>query len=461
MRTSSWWWIVPPIVEDAMHTKLTAIGLLSFCFMLQVPGSRDLIAIGLDAAPDASNQQATQRRPFDVFRRDLMRANAASYIGREGYRVQDAAAFEEMRQHVLSFYDKIDVVESFVLAGHAVDCIAIDQQPSLKAPGLEHHVVQRVPPPLTDDLKALTGGNSIADDAAGNGPACPPDFVPIRRLELDDIARYRTLGDFLSKDTSAADPATHYHALGYFDKPAIGVGSMLNVWNPVPATNYMSLSQIWVLGGIGDALQSAEAGWQVFPAKYHTPATVLFIFWTSANYAQGSGCYNYECEGFMLVNRSWAIGEPLPAVSVDGGTQVVIGMAWYRDPDTGNWWLLLVDETTRAVTYVGYYPAALYKGGQLSKAATLFEFGGETTGLPNAGQMGSGAVPGQGYQHAAYQNRIVLERKDKSVVNAQLKRFVESPQCYDIAIGNAKTAKDLTYFYFGGPMCPPPIALVR
>jgi hypothetical protein len=71
-----------------------------------------------------------------------------------------------------------------------------------------------------------------------------------------------------------------------------------------------------------------------------------------------------------------------------------------------NWWLCI--STGGPCDVVGYYPASLYKGGQLSRNAEWIEYGGETasnTSLYNP--MGSGQFAKKGFKQAAYQHSRV------------------------------------------------------
>src|SRR5262249_12080089 len=162
--------------------------------------------------------------------------------------------------------------------------------------------------------------------------------------------------------------------------------------------------QHWYAGGFGAGLQTAEVGWQKFPQKYSTTKSVLFIYWTADGY-QRTGCYNLECGAFVQTNPSVHVGASFVNYVKVGGTQMQIGVVYYRDRK-GNWWLAYNGN------WVGYYPGGVYRGGQLSRNAQNVDFGGETVGagttikLPHWPAMGSGRLAAQGYQEAAYQRQI-------------------------------------------------------
>jgi hypothetical protein len=91
-------------------------------------------------------------------------ARYADYAGRPGVTVRDEAAFEEMRDYLLSRYRTAEAAGTITVADAVFDCL---RQPASAGP----------------------------DAPAG----CPAGHVPVRRVTLDDLVRFRTLADFLGK----------------------------------------------------------------------------------------------------------------------------------------------------------------------------------------------------------------------------------------------------------------------
>ena len=79
----------------------------------------------------------TEFVPFRNFIDQTTTADAADYLARLGSRVKDAAAFEEMRQHILTLYQDVDVYHSFLLDSSHFDCVRIEQQPAVRLYGLQ------------------------------------------------------------------------------------------------------------------------------------------------------------------------------------------------------------------------------------------------------------------------------------------------------------------------------------
>jgi hypothetical protein len=200
-------------------------------------------------------------------------------------------------------------------------------------------------------------------------------------------------------------------------------------------------------------LQTVEVGWQVWPAKYNTPAPCLFIYWTADDYTN-TGAYNLDQTGSVQTNATWTLGGALPNVSSPGGTQYEIQVEWLRDLATGNWYLYVGTPPNTPVA-VGYYPQSLFNNGFLASNATAIDFGGEVTG-DTSGQMGSGQNAAAGNGQAAYQRMISYFALDGTNTWGTLTGADTAPN-YTVIVSNATSSSDPnleTNIYFGGPGYP-------
>jgi Neprosin len=373
----------------------------------------------------------------------------SAWSARPETKVRDAAAFEEMKSYIANRYSGVEVVHSFIDSnGQIFDCIPIEQQPSLHgrpAPmiaeppdlppaepaGLRQEAAVQIEPQLAP-------GNL---DQLGNPASCPPGTIPVRRVTLAEMARFETVQHFRQKSPvgkgrhprlSGIDPqaGVHKYAHAFQTVNNLGGHNFLNVWRPaIGANQIFSLSQHWYSGGSGASLQTAEVGWQVYPGKYGNPNPVLFIYWTADDY-NSTGCYNLDCTAFVQVNSTWMLGGALSSVSVSGGNQAELEVAYYNYQ--GNWWLYLGGMSRSQA--VGYYPASLYGTGQLARNATGIDYGGETVGTASWPPMGSGAFASTGYQKAAYQRNIYYFTTSHTAQFANLTAVQNSPSCYTIDV---------------------------
>lgn len=374
--------------------------------------------------------------PFSNFVESTKEASASDHMTRAASRVKDAAAFEEMRQHVLTLYQGVQVNHSFVLGSSHFDCVPLAQQPAARTFG-----ITGVPAPPPQSMLARHSAASHAtnppslqeraktSDEFGNSVGCEEQTIPMRRVTLEEITHFPTLRDYLAKGPVSAgqaktphlpnrtqlvappadDPTlNHRYAIMTQTVDNIGGTSTLNTWSPDVNQAYgevMSLSQEWYVGGSDASTQTAEVGWQVQPGLWGTQDAVLFIYWTANAYdqtdyprSQGGGCYNLTCAGFYQLSNQGFLGAPVTS-SIAGDAQYEISAAYYLY--NGDWWLAING------TWIGFFPGSIYHGGQMTTNAQVIQFGTETYATDGVWPpAGSGEWSNQGWSYAAYQRDL-------------------------------------------------------
>jgi hypothetical protein len=178
---------------------------------------RILIALAMSVALNALVcAQAPEQRfqPFGKFVAGIRAAQPGAFVGQPGFAVESAAAFAEMKAHLLELYRGVTARNSFVGSDRqVVDCVPIAQQPGLRPTG-------RPPAKVNPDLRAtVTGATEPRGDPRASAPRrsddltltraqrdrfgnkmyCEPGTIPMRRVTLERIATFRTLASFLSK----------------------------------------------------------------------------------------------------------------------------------------------------------------------------------------------------------------------------------------------------------------------
>lgn len=382
-------------------------------------------------------------------------------------KVANQDAFEEMRGHVLSLYEKTEARHSFMDESGAVfDCIPVEQQP-----GLRGHTG---PVPEAPDLPPIEAPKASGDerkaslivspfgpgrkDRHGNEMYCPPGTIPMRRITLEELTRFGSLKDFFRKgprgagrpphpNNPASVPATHRWAHAFQNVANNGGHSFLNLWDPaIGANQIFSLSQHWYVGGSGSNLQTAECGWQVYPGMYGDSHPHLFTYWTADDYSS-TGCYNLTCGAFVQLGSSYAPGMALGPVSTSGGAQYEIELAYWHA--NGKWFLYM--NGTAGSNCIGYYNDSQYKGGALSKNAVEIDYGGEVVGTTSFPPMGSGAFASTGWQKAAYQRNIgYWQPLGGTMINASLTPSQLWPNCYTAQV-DLYASPWFETLWFGGP----------
>lgn len=103
---------------------------------------------------------------FEDFLAETRAARYDDYGARPGAAVRDADAFREMQAHLLARYAGLRAVRSLIVENDTFDCV-IAMEAQMSAP---------------------------ADDEG-----CPEGSIPMRRITLEELTRFQTLGDYLGK----------------------------------------------------------------------------------------------------------------------------------------------------------------------------------------------------------------------------------------------------------------------
>jgi hypothetical protein len=452
-----------------------------------------LITLVVLMSTGGANAQPGKARhvPFDEF----IATTAAATFNPSAGKAADAAAFAEMRQHILRMYQGAHVTHSFTVGSQTYDCMPIDQQPAVRLHGSKG--VAAPPPSAAAPGAGAAGANAGAQsgqagaslfpkgvDDFGNTIGCEDKTVPIGRTTLEQINRFPNLRAFLGKGpdgkgqapmVAAGEPGAVSAALtdrltsnltDGFVAPSpvlhkynvtrqwvynLGGNSTISINNPyvyTPWGEVFSLSQVWFAGYGSAGIQTVEAGWQVYPQRTGDEQPHLFGYYTADAY-NTTGCYDYGCGAFFQYSGSVYLGAAFSPVSVPGGGQWETAIKyeyWY-----GNWWLQVGSE------WVGYYPGWLFGSGEMATHSTRADFGAEIVGGDGTSYnyyppMGSGQWGSSGWTWAAYQRQIWYFDSGWATHSASLGAMSNTCPGGTSTIGPYWGGSDWQiYFFFGGP----------
>lgn len=380
-----------------------------------------------------------------------------------------------MQQHLDSLYAPAYVVHRFTTElGDAVDCVPFQKQPGFAKVGSMSGSTPTLATQSPLLHPAAVAGFGSGADAAGNVRACPAGAVPIRHLELAELTRFATLGDFLAKTpthTVAPDGSAiigpindvHEHAVYQSAVASWGAQTTLDLWTPAVAPQTFSLSQLWVVGGAGAALQSVEAGYTADRFRHPDDAdSRLFIYSTTDNYvdASGDGCYDLTCKAFVqLPDTHILLGGKFDRSSIFDGEQREFTLRWQFCPAAEcqaweGWWLRYDGGATSE--WVGFYPRARYSAGGLHDQASRIDFGGEVAFIAGGSHpttdMGSGQTPAAGFGRAAYQTNLLRITTDHAWASfgSLLTQHDEAVTCYSSGPLSTSVRIAEESFSFGG-----------
>jgi hypothetical protein len=392
-------------------------------------------------------------QPFHEFRESLSAETHDDVRARANVKAESGEAFEEMRSHLLKLYGGVEVAHSFLESGSKiVDCIPIEQQPSIRHSGQtvlppppQPPGVKTYPDPLdpTVPFRKAPPPQLHPDryDSLGNQMWCPVGTIPMIRLTLAELANSKTLKDAL-RSASGGDPKRWAAAYQQIDH--LGGSSYINVWGPQVFGVQNSASQQWFSTPLAPFMtyQSVECGWRVgTPSPPFDANPRLFIYFTPDDHV--TNIYNLMGPGFVQQSGTAVLGAELTGVSQPGGDQFDYNMGFFL---TGNaWWFSFNGQ------WIGYYPTSLFQGGGLATSAGSAGFGGETSGIGAFPAMGSGAFPLAGFQHAAYQRNIFVTPVGGAAQPANLLPGQQYPSCYNTVVSNNSPTTWGTFMYFGGP----------
>lgn len=144
---------------------------------------------------------------FNHFMAATRQAKFEDYARRPGAKVANEKEFEKMKQHILSMYDGVKVKNSFVMGESGfTDCVDVNTQPSLRRGGIQRKVQA---PPKSVAIGGYQGDSRSKavepmlerekKDRFGNAMYCDDGFIPMQRITLEQVTRFRTLEDFFNK----------------------------------------------------------------------------------------------------------------------------------------------------------------------------------------------------------------------------------------------------------------------
>jgi hypothetical protein len=369
---------------------------------------------------------------------------------------------EEIQQYLKERYDRREVVARTATAsGQQIDWVPLESQASgerIADPPEE----DGVPDYEQDDRRAELLVFELQREGVERGPE---GTVPLVRKPIEKIRPGVLLQDWLAKGTRARQepppdasseyevPGASEHKYGYTSQnvTCYGTEGAINAWDPyVEWSNEFSLGQLWLTRGSGDGKQTLEVGHQEYRDLYGDWVPHLFVFYTTNGYTSSGdnqGGYNQDVDGWVQYSNQIhpeAVSSP---VSTLNGAQFEMQLKvqlWQ-----GNWWVRVNG------VWIGYYPASLYNSGGLRSEASKVAWGGEIVDSDHTGttatDMGNGHWPEEGWQRAAYMNRL----RYQSTTGGSMSRYSATaweshPLCYGVEGHFDDGGSWGSHFWWGG-----------
>ncbi|RWR72565.1 carboxyl-terminal peptidase [Cinnamomum micranthum f. kanehirae] len=248
-----------------------------------------------------------------------------------------------------------------------------------------------------------------------------------------------------------------------------GAEASINAWSVHVEPFESSTASVYVRKK--DTSEFVNSGWIISQNIMGDNKTRFYALWE----ADGDGCYNLVCPGFVQISHRFGFGAIITPLSTYDGVQTWITLrismvgshslstilflicAYHvklfaclleQDPADGHWWLVLLGES------VGYWPSSLFK--KMVVSADLIEWSGEVVNTRPGGQhtstqMGSGHFSNEGFKKAAFfDDCVFLVEHDDARKPSNAIVSATSPKCYDVSETSKGRDRGL-FFYYGGP----------
>ncbi|XP_047340136.1 uncharacterized protein LOC124943704 [Impatiens glandulifera] len=346
----------------------------------------------------------------------------------------------------LKHQDTVQTIVQTIEGDDVIDCVYINNQLASNHRPIDDNTkdleMERSSYPVEIKMESTSNGE-ISQGWQKYGK-CPEGTVPIRR-STNSITRKHPSPHFNSSLFVGIDGQVHEHAIVKSFGRLFGASATFTVWKPEVEHNEFSLAQIWISSGDDENMNTIEVGWIVSPRRYGDDQPRLFTFWTRDGY-NTTGCYDHDCAGFVQIDFSIQLGQPIFPSTLGGQLTFLTIMVYKDDGEDGHWWLDVNG------ILIGYFPKNLFTS--LSEYADRVDFGGEILNNENEGhhtttQMGNGL-----YAHengTSTVSEIKVYDQYRNPVEELHEVFMTANPCYGaLVFGNS--------IFYGGPgystICP-------
>ncbi|XP_010491014.1 PREDICTED: uncharacterized protein LOC104768681 [Camelina sativa] len=338
--------------------------------------------------------------------------------------------------YVVQSRETVRDLKSFKLNKNTIyDCVDIYKQPSLSHPLLKNHKIQLEPSfSISKPKKQIkTGGErkKIIE--------CPSGTVPILRNTKEYVANAQYWTEKHFNPFTVESHGTHIAGVrSQGQGPYHGLAAWMSMHNLNISKDQASYASIYVGSGVNNKVNFIQAGWMVNPKLFGDGRTWSYGYWKGAN---GAGCYNTICRGFVQVSKTDVLSGPLP-YDPKGEEGIYFSIA--QDKESGNWWITEADER------IGYWPKELFD--LISNSVDMIGVGGIVQASPSgvSPPMGNGHLPTEDDNASARVRKLEILDSNFEIQESgkyKLEKLLDNDKCYGLKGGRKKPM----LFTYGGP----------
>uniref|UniRef100_A0ACD5ZEP7 Uncharacterized protein n=1 Tax=Avena sativa TaxID=4498 RepID=A0ACD5ZEP7_AVESA len=330
-------------------------------------------------------------------------------------------------------------------SGDIFDCIDVNLQPAFDHPLLKGHKIQMEPSsfPLGMDIKSPS--QHVISPAQPPIIECPIGTIPILRNHRRDHITRQDIDEVAVTNNQQEEAGIEYR-----DDYIYGTRAIISVYEPKVKKDCKDLSASGLninSGPEGGQADTIGAGYSVSPSLSGDGYARFHVAWDEG--VLNKSCYDLTCPGFVQICHNFGLGERLQPVSVYNGSQYVITILIFKDPNTKNWWLIWGEEKTP----IGYWPNSLFT--YIKDKGSYAFWGGHVSG-PTAStdspQIGSGHFASEGYSKAAFIKNIKIVDGNNTLVNpGDKKALAGTTSLSKFTVDGYEIDKDGMHTFYGGP----------
>ncbi|ESQ41129.1 hypothetical protein EUTSA_v10015383mg [Eutrema salsugineum] len=347
--------------------------------------------------------------------------------------------------YVVQSRESIKNIKSFKLNEKMIyDCVDIYKQPSLLHPLLQNHKIQMEP-----SFSISKPKNNIRGESKSNKIIeCPNGTVPILRNTKEYAANAQYWAEKHFNPLTAESHGTHFAGVNSQGQGYRGLAAWMSLHDLNISKDQVSYTNIYVGSGTNNKKNSIQTGWMVNPSLFGDGRTWSYGFWKGAN---GAGCYNTVCPGFVQVSKTDMLSMPYPYPRKG---EVGVYTSIQQDKETGHWWTTDVRYLKPDVN-VGYWPKELFD--LIDKSVDMVGVTGAVQSSPSgiSPPMGNGHLPTKNEDESARVKSLVIITSDfklKGSDKYKLEKILDSDKCYGLRDGKTKYfLKVSNLFTYGGP----------
>ncbi|KAF2537637.1 hypothetical protein F2Q70_00006281 [Brassica cretica] len=182
---------------------------------------------------------------------------------------------------------------------------------------------------------------------------------------------------------------------------------------------------------------------------YHGVAAWMTVH--DLNGADGAGCYNTICPGFIQVSKTDLLSGPIPHPR-KGDRAVFPSIV--QDEVSGHWWTAHVRNFKKDIA-IGYWPKELFD--IIGHSVNMVGVTGAVQASPSgiSPPMGNGHLPTKNEDESARVRHLVIVNskfKGKELDISNLDKLLDSNKCYGLRDGKKRFfLVESNLFTYGGP----------